>query len=214
MTQNTVPFVANPNTRCVPACFGMGLLFFQPNIKRDMADFETFCGFEDGKGTWKAEAMLNLAKEGYQVHWIEDFDYQHFARDPKKYLRSILDDEAYEFQVSNTNLELEAKRMQKYIDSKLPLEQRAATEEDIKRFIDDGWLVHLEVNASTLRKENGYDPHSVLITGYEDNEVILHNPDANGKNTANQHIPWSVLNQAWKEFGGSYSFHAFKLSRS
>lgn len=176
-----------------------------------MKDLEEFCGYKEGHGTWKAVAMLNFSKLGYQVHWIEQFDYDKFAADPRAYLRSILDDEAYENQIANTDLELEAKRMQEYIDKRLPLENRQATNEDIKHFIDDGWLIHLEVNASTLNGRKDYDGHSVLVIGYDDNGVVLHNPDSHG-NKPNQHVSWELLDQAWKEFGGSYSLHAFKRS--
>lgn len=210
MKSLNVPFISNPNTRCTVCCFGMGLSCFNPGKQYTMKDYEELCGFEEGKGTWKAQAMLNLAKQGFQVHWIEQFDYLQFAKDPKAYLRSILDDEAYEGQISNTNLELEAKRMQEYIDAKLPLENRQATNEDIKHFIDGGWIVHLEVNARPLSGKTGYDGHSILVTGYVDNEVIIQNPDGDSGNKPNQHVSWELLDKAWREFGGSYSLHAFK----
>ncbi len=209
MRTSNVPFIENPNTRCVPACFGMGLAYFSPEKQYSMKDLEEFCGYKEGHGTWKAVAMLNLSKLGYQVHWIEQFDYDKFAADPRAYLRSILDDETYENQIANTDLELEAKRMQEYIDKRLPLENRQATNEDIKHFIDDGWLIHLEVNASTLNGRKEYDGHSVLVIGYDEEGAILHNPDSHG-NKPNQYVSWELLNQAWKEFGGSFSLHAFK----
>ncbi|MCX6727938.1 MAG: hypothetical protein NTX11_03965 [Candidatus Saccharibacteria bacterium] len=210
MKQISVPFMNNPNTRCTLACFGMGLAHFSPEKKYSMQDLEEFCGYKEGHGTWKAVAMLNLAKLGYHVHWIEQFDYDKFAADPKAYLRSILDDEAYENQIANTDLELEARRMQEYIEKGLPLENRQATNEDIKHFIDDGWLVHLEVNARPLAGKTGYDGHSILVTGYNDDEVIIQNPDGDSGNKPNQHVSWDLLDQAWKEFGGSYTLHAFK----
>ena len=163
MKSVNIPFINNPNTRCVPACFGMGLAYFSPEKKYSMKDLEKFCGYEEGKGTWKAVVMLNLAKLGYKVHWIEQFDFKKFAADPKAYLRSFLDEEAYKNQISQTNLELEAKRMQEYIDNGLPLENRQGTNDDIKHFLDDGWLVHLEVNARTLSGKPGYDGHGILV---------------------------------------------------
>lgn len=210
MKSDNVPFIENPNTRCVPCTFGMGLAYFSPEKKYTMKELEGFCGYQEGLGTWKARAMLNLSKLGYQVHWIEQFDYDKFAADPRAYLRSFLDDEAYENQIAHTNLELEAERMQQYIDAGLPIENRQATNEDIKHFIDNGWLVHLEVNARPLSGKSGYDGHSVLVTGYDDNEVIIQNPDGDSGNKPNQHVSWELLNRAWKEFGGSYSLHAFK----
>ena len=57
---------------------------------------------------------------------------------------------------------------------------------------------------------SGYDGHSILVTGYNDDEVIIQNPDSDNGNQPNQHVSWQVLNEAWKAFGGSYSLHAFK----
>lgn len=205
-----VPFIQNPDDRCVVAVVGMVLAYFMPGRRFTMSELEELCGYVRGRGTWKALNMLNLAQFGFQVYWIEDFDYERFVTDAKAYLREILDDEAYAYQINNTDLALEAERMKRYMDSGLPLEHRKASDEDIKHFLDEGWLVHLEVNANTLSNKSGYEGHSVLIIGYDDNGVFIHNPDGASGNRSNQHVSWSLLNKAWQEFGGSYSLYAFK----
>jgi hypothetical protein len=212
MKSTKVPFIFNPDTRCVPCVFGMGLAHFTPEKKYSMRQLDEFCGFKEGYGTWKGQAMLNMAKLGYQVHWIEQFDFEKFSEDPKVYLTGILSDDVYQEQIKNTDLELEATVMKTYIVKGLPIENRQATNRDIKHFLDEGWLVHLEVNARILAGRPGYDGHSILVTGYDDDEVIIQNPDGDNGNLANQHIDWRLLNLAWKEFGGSYSLHAFRLS--
>ena len=158
----------------------------------------------------RGKHCLNMEKLGFQVHWIEGFDHEAFIENPKNYLKSILDEDAYEWQVEHSNLDLEAKRLKEYRDSKLPLEMRAATDDDIKHFLDDGWLVHLEVNARTLSNKSGYEGHSILVIGYNEDGVTIHNPDGESGNKANQHVSWELLNEAWKEFGGSFSLYAFK----
>jgi hypothetical protein len=52
-------------------------------------------------------------------------------------------------------------------------------------FLNDGWLVHLEVNANTLSAKDGYEGHSVLIVGYGDAGATIHNPDGVGGNKPN-----------------------------
>ena len=194
MNSKKVSFISNHDTRCVPCTFGMGLAYFSPKLKFTMKELENFCGFKEGHGTWKAEAILGMARLGYEVYWIEQFDFNSFSNNPEAYLRSILSDEVYKEQASNTDLQLEAKRMKKYINSGLPLEYRQGTNDDIKDFLDDGWLVHLEVNARTLAGRSGYDGHSILVTGYNDDEVIIQNPDSDNGNQPNQHVSWQVLN--------------------
>lgn len=205
-----VPFIENPDDRCVVAVIGMVLEHFMPERKFTMPELEELVGYEKGRGTWKALSMLNLAKLGFQVYWIEDFDHEQFVIDPRAYLRKILDDEAYKYQIANTNLQLEAERIRQYMESGLPVERRKATNQDIKHFLNDGWLIHLEVNANTLVGKPGYEGHSILVIDYDDEGAIIHNPDGANGNKPNQHVSWELLDRAWKEFGGSYSLYAFK----
>ncbi|MBL8159066.1 hypothetical protein JNJ66_01280 [Candidatus Saccharibacteria bacterium] len=205
-----VPFVENPDDRCVPAVMGMVLAYFMPERHFSMQELESLCGYIKGQGTWKALSMLNMARLGLQTHWIEDFDHEQFIADPKAYLRTILDDEAYEWQVRHSNLELEAARMKEYIGKGLPLEQRQSTADDIRHFLRDGWLVHLEVNAMALYDKPGYDGHSILVIGFDEDGVVIHNPDGGHGNRPSQHVSWEQLDRAWKEFGGSYSLYAFR----
>jgi len=210
MAVHHVPFVENPDDRCVPATIDMVLGYFMPKKHFTMQELEKICGYQKGRGTWPAEFMLNLAAVGFQVHWIEDFDHEKFVTNPKHYLRSILDDEAYQWQVAHSDLEQEAARMKQYMAKGLPLEKRQGTNDDIKQFLDDGWLVRLEVNARTLSGKSGYEGHSILVIDYTDDEVTIHNPDGESGNKPNQHVSWELLDKAWKEFGGSYSLYAFK----
>lgn len=205
-----VPFVKNPDDRCVPAVIGMILAYYMPNKAFSMPELEELCGYKKGKGTWKALSMINMAKLGFQVYWIEDFNHDAFIKNPNNYLRHILDTKSYEWQVQHSNLELEAKRIKQYQESGLPLETRQATDHDIRNFIDNGWLVHLEVNARILSDKEGYEGHSILVIGYNDSSVIIHNPDGENGNKPNHEVSWEKLNKAWKGFGGSFSLYAFK----
>jgi hypothetical protein len=206
----TVPFVENPDSRCVPATMGMILGYFMPEKQFTMADLEKLCGYRKGHGTWIALSLLAMADMGFKVHCVEDFDRQQFVNDPKKYLRSVLDDEAYAWQVAHSDLGIEAGHIRQYMARGLPLEKRVGTNEDIKRFLDDGWLVKLAINARTLSNKPGYDGHSILAIGYNDTECIIHNPDGDSGNRPNQHVTWELFDKAWEEFGGSCSLYAFK----
>jgi hypothetical protein len=210
MKTNDVPFVENPDDRCFVANVGMALAYFLPDKHFGMPELETLCGYEKGRGTWKALPMLNLSKLGLQVHWIEAFDHEQFVTEPKAYLHSILDDEAYEWQIAHGNLEQEVARVQQYMGSGLPLENRKGTQADIQNFLDDGWLVSLDVNARVLSGKPGYDGHSVLAIGYDNDGVVVHNPDGESGNKPNQHVSWELLDKARNDFGGTYSIYAFK----
>ena len=205
-----VPFVKNPGNHCVPATTGMILAYFIPENTFTMDELDDISGYVEGMGTWQAESMLRLYDMGFKVYQIEDFDHQAFVSDPIKYLMSILDEQELEYQLKNTNLDIEVERIKKYIELGLPLEKRPATDDDIRHFIDDGWLVRLEVNDRPLAGLRGYNGHSILVIGYDEYSVTIHNPDGLNGNKASQIISWDLLNRAWREFGGSFSLYAFK----
>lgn len=208
--QYDVPFIENPGDKCVMAVIGMVLAYYFPDKTYTMAELEKLCGYVAGKGTWKAQSMLSMAELGLQTKWIEDFDHRAFMKDPEGYLATILDEESLAWQVANSNLSGEAERVKRYLEQGLPFEQRVGTRKDIKQLLDDGWLVMLDVNENPLSGKDGYIGHVVLVTGYDDKEATIHNPDGNHGNKPNQKVSWELLEQAWKEFGGSYSLYAFK----
>ena len=210
-----VPFVGNdenPSDKCVPAVVAMALGYFMPEQKFTMSEVERMCGYVPGKGTWKTQLLLSLNELGFLTRWIEDFDHHKFAADPEGYLTTILDKEALDWQIKNSDLPLEADRMKQYLDKGLPLEQRKGTRQDIKDLLNGGWLVMLEVNENVIAGTPGYLGHVVLVIGYDDKNVTIHNPDGNNGNKPNQVITWDLLEVAWKEFGGSFSIYAFKLT--
>ena len=181
-----------------------------PDAKYTMADLDELCGYVEGRGAWQIESLLQLHKLGFQVHAVEGFDHHAFVADPRKYLSMILDEEVLGHQLATTNLELEARRIQAYMDLSLPLENRPANADDVRSFIDEGWLVRLEVNGQPLAGKTGYSEHSILVISYDEDNVVIHNPDGMNGNKPNQKVSWELLNQAWKEFGGSFSLYAFK----
>jgi hypothetical protein len=202
----------NPSDKCVPAVVAMILGYFLPERQFTMPEIEQMCGYIPGKGTWKTQLLLSLDDLGFQTQWIEDFDHRKFADGPEGYLATILDKEALDWQIKNSNLPQEAERIKQYLAKGLPLEQRKGTRQDIKDFLDDGWLVMLEVNENIIAGIPGYLGHVVLVVGYDDDNVTIHNPDGNNGNIPNQLITWELLEEAWKGFGGSYSIYAFKLA--
>lgn len=211
-----VPFVGNdekPSDRCVPAVVAMVLAYFMPKRTFTMPEVEQICGYVSGKGTWKTQLLLSLHDLGFQTEWIEDFDHHKFIADPEGYLSTILDKEALDWQVANSDLPKEADRMKQYLAKGLPLEQRKGTRQDIKNYLDDGWLVMLEVNENVIAGIPGYLGHVVLVVGYDDDNVTIHNPDGNNGNKPNQVISWELLEEAWQQFGGSYSIYAFKRDK-
>lgn len=204
-----VPFIKDPDDRCVPASIGMVLGYFYPERHYSLDDLGEICGYEPGRATWSITPMLNLANLGLKTKWIEDFDHTAFIKNPKGYLASILDGESYNWQIENGDVEANAKLLEEYLQNH-NIEKRPATRQDIQKLLENGWLVCLEVNANTLANKEGYEGHWVVVIGYDDKNVTLHNPDGTNGNRANQVVSWVKLEKAWREFGGTFSLYAFK----
>jgi hypothetical protein len=149
---------------------------------------------------------------GFEINVIEDFDLEKFAEQPENYLRTILKDQAaLDYQLHHTDLSQEADRAREYLARGLHHETRKGTRQDVEHFLDDGWIVRLEIDAMTLAKQPGYEGHSVLAIGYTPDEIILHNPDGRFGNQTNQHVAWPHFMEAWRKMGGSYALNAYRL---
>lgn len=208
-----VPFIGNsenPSDKCVPAVLAMILGYFMPERTFTTSEIEKLCGYVPVRGTWKAQLLLSLHELGFSTKWIEDFDHHKFVHDPEGYLAIILDKEALDWQIENSDLTLEAERVRQYITDGMPLEQRKGTRQDIEEFIADSWLVMLEVNENVIAEIPGYLGHVVLVIGHDEINVTIHNPDGNNGNKPNQILSWELLEKAWKDFGGTFSIYAFK----
>ncbi len=56
------------------------------------------------------------------------------------------------------------------------VENREPNLEDIKAGLNDGYLLRVTINACALDNKVGYEGHAVVITGYDDDFIILHDP--------------------------------------
>lgn len=206
-----VPFVENPGKRCVPACAAMVLGYCLPEVKFSWEEVEQLSGYKESLATWGTQHLLSLNDLGIETAWIEDVDLDRFALAPFEYMRSMFtDDEAYAYQLAHSDLSLEAKRVDAYLDQGLRFEQRAASIDDVKGFLQDKWPVRLEVNGKLLAGQLGYGAHSVLVTGFNDDVAIIQNPDSAFGQKPNQVVTWELLEKAWQEFGDSKSLNAYR----
>ena len=206
-----VPFIPNPNDRCLVCCVGMVLGYFTPDKTYTMKDLDELCGYWDGHGTWPMEHLLRMADMGFEFELISDFDPHKFIDNPEGYMRELSKNpDGLEYQLKHTDLPKEQARYVEYMRRKLPWEKRKGTMDDVRRFLDYGWLVRLGINMNLFNDVPGYVGHSVLVIGYDDDGPILHNPD-NGNNRPNQHTSWNKLEKAWQDFGDQSSVFAYRL---
>jgi hypothetical protein len=194
--QYDVPFYANTadNTHCFQAALKMVLKFFHPHQDYSFEELEKITAKKDGGWTWPIAAMMWLSKNEFDVRDIELFDYEEFAANGKEYLREKFGDEIAEAQDKFTDLVQEqnlSKELAKYVGVKMEI----PTVKDIFAFLDVGYLLICNINSSTLKGVDSYNPHSVVVTGYSDERLFLHNPGLPAQE--NQDVSVSDFEKAW-----------------
>ncbi len=176
--KNKVPFIPNTpdNLHCTPACFMMIAKYFDKKFDIAMDDWAHICGFEPGKGTWANGGLLWFAEHGYDVVHMEDFDDERFVREGGDYLVALHGQDTGKWMIEHTNMEAEIEQTEKLLSYPNIFSRSIPTISDMKRMIDDGYLLRIAVNWCALHDKLGYDGHSVLAYDYDNECIYIHDP--------------------------------------
>lgn len=172
-----VPFVSNTvdDTHCLQAAYMSIAKYFDKKFAIDMTEWSKLTGYEEGLGTWANAGLVWFSENGYDVKHYELFDFQKFMDHPKEYMIETSGHEAGVWGYEHTNVPAEIERMKRLLAANI-VEQREPTMNDIKSFIDEGYLVRATINCRVLDNEDGYVGHAVIITGYNDTYIQFHDP--------------------------------------
>lgn len=128
-----------------------------------------------GKWTWPTAAMMWMIEFGLEIKLIEDFDYADFAVRGGDYLIERLGSEVGKSQIENSDIEFERPIARRFA-AQAPVEKRPAELDDIRREIDSGAVVIVNLNSAPLYGAEGYVGHVVVICDVSEGEVRLHDP--------------------------------------
>lgn len=177
-----VPFYANlpDNTHCTQACFRMVLKYFQPDRDYSWDELDRITAKVDGLWTWWMAGYLWLNENGYDAWDIGTFNYTRFVDEGGAYLIERYGLEAGQTRIDMSNIEQERVITQNYIEVRQG-DNRPAELIDIENYLDSGHLVMCSVNGQKLINEPGFSGHSVLVIGYDEENLMLHNPGLPGQ---------------------------------
>lgn len=189
-----VPFVPNEpdDLHCLQAAYMMIAKYFDPNFDITMNEWSKITCFD--KSTWESAGLLWFKENGYDVKRICLFNYVYFVKLGADYIIREYGQETADWQTKNSNIPEEMKRAEKLIAS-VDIERREPTSNDIRAMLGDGYLVRLLVNSNKLKGVSGYTGHSVVVFGYDDNGVIMHDPGL--PPLPNRRVSWKKLESAW-----------------
>lgn len=194
-----VPFVPNTpdDLHCLQASFMTILKYFRPDVVMDWNEWSVITGFEEGKGTWPIAGMVWFKKQGFEVKHIEPFDFEKFIQDPIDYIKQQYSEEIAKYAIDNTNIPIEKKRAAELLKYTDVLENRNPTIEDIKDYLDRGFLVSVNINVRALNNGPGFVGHVVTIFGYDDEHIIMHDPGSPA--VPHRLVAFEDLIKAWKD---------------
>lgn len=196
MIIQNVPFFPNTldDTHCVQAVFKMILKYFIPDREFSFEELDQLSEKVKDKWTWTYKINLSLQKMGFEIIDMSTFDSQKFASLGQTYLIEHLGSKAAQKQMEKSDVAqamIDAGQHIKVIKENLVVPEIS----DIKKYLDNGYLVGCMINAQVLQNKSGYTGHAVLVIGYDKDNVIIHDPGA--PPLPNRKVPFKLFTQAW-----------------
>ncbi len=206
MIKYDVPFYSNTkdNTHCVQACFKSILKFFLPGRNFSFKTLDQMSKKAEGKGTWFIPMYIELKNLGFDILEIYDFDYQRFYKEGEKYLRKVLSEEQVDWYLAKSNLLAVKNSLPEFLDLIKPA-LRKATIKDFEELLSQGYLIISDVNYYAIQEKPGYASHAVVVFGFDDENLYLHDPGLPPRKNVN------VSKKLFQKAGGD-NLSAFKLS--
>jgi len=196
---NKPVFHANKDkSHCAQACIKSIFSITNPDEEFSWKKLEELTDYIEGHGAWAYKELLTLSEYGLEVEYITNFNIQRFINEGFSYIEDEFGKEVADYERTQPHDYNKVKQqMQQSLDKGL-VKQREGRVEDIKSYIDDGWYVMLLLNSKALNNKEGYTGHRVLVYGYDNDELLMHDPGPNDKNeTEGRKVNWELLDKAW-----------------
>lgn len=193
---NHVQFFENAadNNSCFQACLKMVLKYYLPNENYSWLELDRVTAKKQGLWTWPMAGLVWMQENNFKVINIELFDYKEFIDNPERYLIDYYGEEVGHDQIKNSDIEQGVKFSKKLIEV-VEVENRSPNFNDIKKLINDGYLIIVNVNSSALDGYNGYTGHFVVVIGFDNFSIYLNDPGLPGQ--SNRQISLDVFKKAW-----------------
>ncbi len=191
-----IPFYTNTpdNTHCFQAAIKILAKHFWPAEEYSWEELDKITAKAKDLWTWHMAGVLWLQKKGVEIVDIEIFDYKKFVVEKENYLLSFFGEEAGKEQIkySDINQELDyARKFQKNIS----IQTRIPMMKDIKELLQNDNLLICCVNAQVLNNKKGYVGHFVVVKGYDDEGLYMHDPGLPAYE--NRKVDYELFEKAW-----------------
>lgn len=198
MKSNDVPFISNTpdDLHCLNVSYMIIARYFDPTFNVEMDEWAQITGFEENKGTWANAGLVWFKKNGYNVKHVTLFDYNAFIKQPETYLIKLDGQEVGQWSIDHSNIPAEVERVKQLLNASV-IERREPTMSDIKRYLDNGYLIRIGINTNRLDGRKGFVGHAIVITGYDDTSFTFHDPGL--PPIMNRKATYAELEAAWSD---------------
>jgi hypothetical protein len=191
-----IPFFENASDgmHCFQASLKMIMKYFWPDENYSWDELDKITSKAPGLWTWQMAGLIWLQEKGLEIKAIEVFDYKKFAELGGQYLLDEFGEEVGKAQIEHSDIsqELEfAKKFSEVID----IEKRIPTIEDVKKLLQDDYVIVVNVNSRVLRKTDGYSGHFIVVKGFDEDGFILNDPGLPG--IENMKAGFELFEKAW-----------------
>lgn len=145
--------------------------------------------------TWPMAGLCWFQEIGFDVKYIENFDFQAFLDRKEDYLIEHFGHDVGSDQIKHSNIQAEMQWTEKFLQN-VRSENRIPSIDEIIRFLDEGYLVAVIVNYRSLYNLEGYSGHCIVINGYTDNEHLIIN-DPNSPDSRETQISYEQFEKGW-----------------
>lgn len=173
----SVPFYSNTidDTHCWQAAIKMVLKYFEPAKEFNWEELDVLTDKKPNLWSWPSAGLLHLSNIGYEIKIIEAFDYKRFSQEGSKYIYSEFGNEVGRSQEEHADIQQGMSLAGNLIKKGLCTNQIPQIK-DILNFLDNGYIVICNINSAKLNNKDGYVGHFVVVKGYKDTQIILHDP--------------------------------------
>lgn len=208
MIQKPTPkFIPCPNdSACGPTVLAMIVQYFEKDWQLNWPEIYQMMAYEDGKWSNAWCCLGAMAERGYRAICHSDATLQEVTTDVLSYYQCVYGDDYVALFKKHADFEIIQKRLStlpKFLGNNFEWINQLATEDDVKKYLDEGYLLHVWVDPYRFghQEEKGKAGHFVLFYDYFVSS-------ANNKPYYKYHDGGSTINgqPSWYIQGGNVSF--------
>lgn len=170
-----------------------------PERQFTIEELEKITGKATEGGAFATHYLIWMVDQGFEVKRWDTHDWKAFEREGVDYIRRVIGDGAADYVAEFADIPYEQSVVDEFLE-KVRLVPQKPTVDMAEKAFRDGWLLRAAVNSRILNNREGYMGHSIVITGFDGDEVIFHDPGLPAE--ANRRASREVFQRAMDSFGG------------